>query len=50
VKLPAKVVLEVIKEIEDLKEGLIFLNLTEFLQSQILLKIDTMVAMIAIWH
>jgi hypothetical protein len=46
VKLPAIDIDEEIKEIEDLILGLTFLNLIEFLLGQMLLKIDTMAAMI----
>jgi hypothetical protein len=50
VTLPAKTRLELIKAIEALREGLLFLNLAEFRHSQILLKIETTATMITSWH
>jgi hypothetical protein len=50
VTLPAKKIVELIKAIEALREGLLFLNLAEFRHSQILLKIETTATMITSWH
>jgi hypothetical protein len=50
VTLPAKMMLELIKAIEAIRKGLLFLNLAEFQHIQILLKIETTTAMITSWH